>query len=220
MHEPLLARAVLPEPPRVFRVQLGIYTLGHELHLWRRSSPLLTLSWGELQALPAERKEIVALQAAGVCSRDFAGNSRPITNLRLWSRFARWCPLDTALRSLWTYLVDAHEEFKAEIPQRPGLQSRFLGTPRLWRLYRLVNDTVPARDIEFYSRTSHPTAWDYPLQLAALHEQAMLEDENLLQIYSWRDEQHDKLVAEMEAAEKAGKLTPLAPIIPNAPPPA
>jgi hypothetical protein len=41
MHEPLLAAAALPAPARVCGIPLRPYSLGHELFLWNRKSPVI-----------------------------------------------------------------------------------------------------------------------------------------------------------------------------------
>lgn len=79
MHEQLFSAAALPEPPRLFRVQLKPYSLGHELHLWRRNSPFLRLTFDEFDALPRGVRLTAAMQVVFVCSQTFKGNRKTMS---------------------------------------------------------------------------------------------------------------------------------------------
>jgi hypothetical protein len=206
MHEAMLSQAALPQTPRIFRVKLLPYTLGHELHLHRRQSPFVTMKWDEIGRLTRGEKLASTMQAVEVCSRDFRSNCTPPRFWGLWRRMAEWCDLDLATRELWNYLQAAGVAFDAELPDIEGYKSRFIGAPEVLRMYRFVCDRVPEREIAFYSTARPITAWDFPYALATLMKQSDAEDAGQLSIYSIKDRAHDEYVARMEAkaAEKAG----------------
>lgn len=187
MHEPQLSVATLPATPRLFRVRLRPYSLGHEIHLYRRSSPFLDKDWTEFCAIPRGEKLAFTMQAIEVCSRDYAGNLRPPKNWGLWRRYCEWCDLDATVKTLWNYLHQAHDGFQSDIPSREGYATRIIGAPHVLRLYQFVLEKVPRHELSFYSNPKHPTAWDFPYSLATMMLQTEAELKGDISIFNYKD---------------------------------
>ena len=202
MHESQFALAALPEPPRIYRVQLRPYTLGHELHLWRSANPYRTRTFEEFEKLPGNIQHIATLQAVNICSNDFAANCRrPNPLWRLWNFIASFYNLSAATAQFWHYLDLGHSRFKAELPEGADVGApRLLGAPYVARLYQHVCDNVPDREIRRHSPGKHPTAWDYPMALAILLEQVRSEDRGNLSIHHWGDAIVDQRLSDLAAA--------------------
>lgn len=205
MHEPQLSLAALPEPPRLFRLRLQPYSLGHELHLWRRASPLLTLTYTELRQMERGKRLAAVMQAVHVCHQDFHANCQPMRNWRLWLWLARFHDLNETLDKLLLHIQAGHEQFRADLPSGPGIKTRPIGAPALLRLYQFVCANVPEREIAFYCRDRLST-WNYPMALASMLMQARSEEEGNLSIYNFTDQQRDDYVAEMDALDAKGEL--------------
>lgn len=197
MHEQILAQAALPEPPRIFRVQLRPYSLGHELHLYRRNSPYLMKSGAEFMQMSRGQRLAMTMQAVSVCSRTFQQNQKPARGWGWWRQVAQWMDLDAAIGAVWDYLRAGRMELESSLPDSttPGMVVRYLGTPPLLRLYQEVCDTMPHREIAMYGRT----AWDYPLGLAKMLQQARDETAGRIQVFNFKDELERKYIAEQEA---------------------
>ena len=205
MHEPLLSNAAMPQTPRIFRVSLRPYSLGHELHLHRRSSPFVTKTYGEICAMSRPEKLAATMQAVEVCSRDFAGNFTPARHWGLWRRYCEWCDLKAAVQSFWGYITEGHAAFESELPSGEGYTTRVIGAPEALRLYQFVCATLPRREIALYSTRKRATAWDYPFALATMMKQSASESAGELSIYNWTNKALDDYAAQREAEKAAEK---------------
>ena len=185
MHEPQLSIAAMPQPPKLFGVQLLPYSLGHELHLYRRASPFFEKEYNEFAALPRSVKLPAAMQAIEVCSRDYAGNLRPPENWWLWSKMCDWFNLDKTVESLWRHIQEAHGGFEADLPSTEGMTTRMIGAPHVLRLYQFALDRVPKHELQFYSNAKRPTAWDFPFSLVTMMAQADAEQKGELSIFNY-----------------------------------
>ena len=76
MHEQQFALAVLPEPPRLFGIRLLPYSIGHELHLYRRSSLFLMDKNAQFDARSYGERLAATMQAVHVCHQGFFANSQ------------------------------------------------------------------------------------------------------------------------------------------------
>lgn len=207
MHERQFAAAVLPEPPRLFRLKLRPYSLGHELHLFRRNNPFLTESFDEFSGRPRGQRLAATMQAINVCAQGFASASKPSGRFAwwLWQQIAQWCDLKVTAERLRAYLIEGRHGFKSELPTREGLTVHYLGSPEILRLYQFVCDNVPEREIAVYSDRKRVTAWDYPFALATMLWQSRSEMAGTLEIWSVRNEIEAARMAELDAAEAAAK---------------
>lgn len=196
MHEAALSQAAMPQTPSLFRVKLRPYSIGHELHLFRRSSPLLTKPYSELAAMPRTELLPRLMQAVEVCSRDYVDNFNTPRNWGLWRSYCEWCNLAKALDTLWAYLQEAHQAFKAELPDGEGYTTRFIGAPEILRLYQFVCNNVPDYEIRFYSTGKRLTAWDFPFSLASMMKQAADEAAGNLSIWNFRHEAEQNYIKE------------------------
>lgn len=187
MHEPQLSIAAMPQPPRLFRVQLRHYSLGHELHLYRRVSPFLDKEHAEFFAMPRGVKLAATMQAIEVCARDYAGNLRPPKNWMIWRRYCEWCNLDNTVNLLWRHLQEAHDAFESELPSGEGMKTRLIGAPHVLRLYQFICDRIPQHELAFYSDARRPTAWDFPYSLATMLAQSDAETKGELSVFNVKD---------------------------------
>jgi hypothetical protein len=201
MHEFQLALAVLPEPPKLFGLRLRPYSLGHELHLYRRNNPFIAGTFAEFEKLAPGRKFAAALQCTHVLHQGFEANCKPICGLRWWTFLSQFHNLQKASDTLRRYILSSHEGFRAELPSRSGdgMSIRFLGAPELLRLYQFISDTIPERELALYQCGKRLTAWDYPMQLATLHWQCRAELDGRLQIYTAQQQAADDEIARREA---------------------
>lgn len=207
MHEQQFALAVLPEPPRLFRLQLKPYSIGHELHLYRRKSPFLLKSKVEFDDMAKDQRLVATMQAIHVCFQDFEDNRKKSGGWRLWMEICQWYPLDDTANQFREYMIAGRTGFKSDLPtgDDPNVKIRFLGAPELLRHYQFICDTVPEREIGLYSRRR--TAWDYPMALAMMHSQARAELAGELSVYNWKDKALDDYIAEQESAAAKEKET-------------
>lgn len=210
MHEIEFAIAALPEPPVIYRVQLRPYSLGHELHLWRRGNPFITKTYGDFDKLPGNVQHIALLQAVNVCRRTYTENMVEDRRLwRTWTFISRFYDLKASIEKFRRYTEDGSAHFKAELPTGQGYgPSRMFGAPYLLRLYQFVCAHVPENERRQYSGArGQPSAWDYPKALAAMQNQCLAESEGRLNIHNPEDDIVEKRLAELDAAEAAtGKL--------------
>ncbi len=209
MHESELALAVLPEPPRLFRLKLKPYSIGHELHLYRRSSPFFALKKSEFDAMPYGRRLAATMQAVHVCHQGFEANCRPSKGWSLWGKLARFCDLKQTATEMREYIWQAHGGFQSELPSYDGntaARTRILGAP----MYLFICDTLPEREIALYQQGKRLTAWDYPLLLAHMHWQCRAELDGRLNVFSRADQSIEDEIARREklAQEKARCQTP------------
>jgi hypothetical protein len=200
MHEALLSIALMPEPPRLFRVQLRPYTLGHELHLHRRGNPILDdeMTYSKFCALSPGVKKAAVMQAVEICSRDFAGNMKPPKHWGLWSAIVDWCNINAAVESLWRFLYESHTGFKAELPSGEGMKTRMIGSPHILRLYQFVCDKIPLHEQAFYSNRKQPTAWNFPYALATMLSQSDAETRGELSVYNSMNKAVDDFAAKRD----------------------
>jgi hypothetical protein len=201
MHEAELALAVLPEPPRLFRLKLLPYSIGHELHLYRRASPFFSLKQAEFDAMPYGRRFAATMQAVHVCHQGFEANCRPMRGWRLWAWLAKFCDLKKTTDAIRQHIWQAHGGYQAELPSYSGEQTgriRILGAPEMHRMFLLVCDTLPDRELRLYGQGRRLTAWDYPLVLAHMHWQARAELDGRLKVFSRADESIEDEIARRE----------------------
>lgn len=210
MHEPQLSLAVLPEPPVIYRVQLRPYTLGHELHLWRRANPYVTKSYAEFEQLPGNVQHAATLQAVNVCSRTYAQSCAGSGRWwKLWNFVSGFYSIAKATAAMWHHIDQGHSRFKAELPTTEySGPPRFIGAPQILRLYQSILDNIPESERAFYtSHSSHRshkspfTAWDFPMALAIMLDQARAEDRGALCIHSWKEDIIEREIAKLDAAE-------------------
>jgi hypothetical protein len=200
MHEPLLAGAALPEPPILFRLRLRPYSIGHELHLWRRANPMVSNPFSEIKALERSKRLAAVMQAVHVCANDFAGNFKPIKNLRLWTWIARRANLDDSMVALWNYIQIGRSAFEADF--QSDVKTRPIGCPAILRLYQFICENVPDREILIYGRSR----WDFPFSLAVMMMQAHEERDGGLSIRNFVDVAREDYVQEMDRLEAEGKI--------------
>lgn len=211
MHEAELALAVLPEPPRLFRLKLLPYSIGHELHLYRRASPFFSLKRAEFDVLPYGRKLAATMGAVHVCHQGFEANAKPSRGWSVWRVIARFHDLGKTIEAVRAHILSGHAGFQSELPSGDGhMKTRVLGAPELLRMYQFVCDTIPERELALYKCGSRLTAWDYPLALAYMHWQARAELDGRLEVYSRIHQSIEQEIGRREAlaAEKEQCQTP------------
>lgn len=201
MHEIQLARAVLPEPPTILRFKLKPYSLGHELHLYRRANPFVTLSKAEFDALTAGQRKVATMQAVHVCQQGFFASSKPAKGWGWFSFCCQFLDLKKSEEQMRQHIIAGHDSFESELPSGDGhMKVRYLGAPELLRLYHFVCDTVPLHEQRIYQIGRRWTVWDYPLSLATMHWQARAEMDGRLEVHS---EHHRAVEQEIARREKA-----------------
>jgi hypothetical protein len=102
MQSQAFAAAVRPAPRRILRVWLQPYSLGHEILLLGEGNSLL-LDPEEFDALPLTQRIFAIIRAAQICSRTWAQNHKPDTNLYLWFWLIRRDDKEKACREFRGY---------------------------------------------------------------------------------------------------------------------
>lgn len=188
-------------------LRLRDYSLGHEILLLDRKNPLLTLSAGELAALPDPSKLIALREAVWTCANTWAQNhhERAVRfKVRLWSWLTSKANLALEIANFQSYLAAAYVRFPSPDPfssevandENETGRGRSLGAPLLANLMLFA-----ARNREALARI-HPatTVHDLPLALISNLYLADMEAEGRLRVEN-HDEARVRLQMEQAKAE-------------------
>lgn len=197
MHEPLLARAVLPARPRICGRFLNPFSLGHYLYLVRENSPFVI--GGKIQ--PGD-----VFEAVWICCNDWESLRTALDSylylfhLYFLRRAARKSNHDLNVEALNNYF----EEGKLVLPVSDNVRpdrvggGREAGAPFILRLHHFLMTVY---------RMGYVQAWDLPLGEAIMRWQTHWEIEGGADIFNSYDAECDPATAEAEieariAAEK------------------
>ncbi len=189
MHEALLSRAALPAPTIVLGLTLRPYSIGHELYLIREQNAIVT---------GGKPRQADLAQAALICcntwaeTRKLCGDWLFPLKAWFWKRRARGLIFEVELQAFQDYRAEGSLSLPpSEISSVDSAPGRPPGAPFPLRIYQHV----------ISHRLALPeTAWDYPMGLGVMQWQCHWESEGRLEIYNEDEAEHDKHVAECEAA--------------------
>lgn len=184
MNDLAFADAARPTPPRILRLPLLPYSIGHELLLQAARNPILGGPEFLAEFDPAQRRKAI-LRAVLVCSRNWSQNRQPERWLSLWDWTIRRHDTDLSIAEFRAYR-DAGSSCPEIKPSDNG-DGRPLGAPLMARL------------LSFSAARFGAAAYDQPLGMLQWMFYAWAEFKGACRVENATERQIREEIAEHQA---------------------
>lgn len=162
MHETLFAAANLPFCPRVLRLRLKAFSIGHEIRLSYQSNPLSAFSGMDPDQLKLSDLRHALIEAVLICHRDWSGNFQPNKNLGFWGWIIRKMDIQSERKKYIAYrnagMIGLPQK---QMPKVAGANYHYFGAPDTARLFLFVQGKALHQDLGL------KTPYDFPYGLAS-----------------------------------------------------
>ena len=192
-HDALFADAARPKRVTILGLRMLDYTLGHELVLWQRRNPLVTLEPLAFFSLELGEQAAALARVAMLCCE------KTPRWLRLWEHRAARMDIPGEVMAFCDYRASGSLDLPlSAMPKTPGVPYHYFGAPELARLINYVSEKHGALIAAHFGGSP----FNFPFGLARILYTTAMECEGSLWVKNQQDEELER------RAEAYNRLNP------------